>query len=94
MADTPALNLNDSWRVAYDPLQWIIQRRDGKGDTKSSGWRGVTFPGRVSTIQRVVREKRIEVNATASAVLQAWPEKHQHWLVGMETAEVSASARW
>lgn len=95
MADTPILSLNDRWRLAYDPLQWVVQRRDGKGDGKSSGWRGITYPGHVSTIWRTVGEKRISVTATASATLTAWPEKHGEWLAGVQDGvAVSASAVW
>jgi hypothetical protein len=31
--------LNSCWRVVDDPLQWILQRRDGKPGKKHSGSR-------------------------------------------------------
>src|SRR5262245_49561226 len=35
--------LNASWRVVDDPLQWILQRRKGKPRSRNSGWRGRSF---------------------------------------------------
>ena len=50
MADLPLfiLDAESRWRLAYDALQWIIQRRTQKPRTRSlkghaivdSGWRG------------------------------------------------------
>jgi hypothetical protein len=35
--------LNESWRVIDDPLQWILQRRKGNPRKKNSGWRSRSF---------------------------------------------------
>ena len=35
--------LNASWRVIDDPLQWILQRRKGNPRKKNPGWRSRSF---------------------------------------------------
>ena len=37
------VQLNASWRVIDDPLQWILQRRKGNPRKKNSGWRSRSF---------------------------------------------------
>ena len=42
MSDKQFLRLSDRWALAYDSLQWIIQKRESaKG--KPEQWRGVSF---------------------------------------------------
>src|SRR6478735_3608359 len=35
--------LNATWRVAADPLQWRLQRKKGNPRTRNSGWRDRSF---------------------------------------------------
>ena len=39
----PARQLNATWRVVVDPLQWRLQQAKGKPRTKNSGWRDRSF---------------------------------------------------
>ena len=48
--------LNASWRVVDDPLQWILQRRKGNPRKKSSGWQGRSFCRTRDALLRCVRE--------------------------------------
>jgi hypothetical protein len=41
--DRLVAQLNESWRVVDDPLQWILQRRKGNPRPKNSGWRDRSF---------------------------------------------------
>src|SRR5262245_57424372 len=35
--------LNETWRVVDDPLQWILQRRKGNPRSRNSGWKNRSF---------------------------------------------------
>ena len=35
--------LTETWRVIDDPLQWILQRKNGNPRKKNSGWQGRSF---------------------------------------------------
>ncbi len=51
MTGFPFLHLSKRWRLAYDPNQWIVQTRRGKG------WKGVAFVGsHKGVLERVLRE--------------------------------------
>ena len=90
-----AMDADGTWVLAYDDLQWVVQKRQRQPTRKSSGFEAVTFPGRVSTIWRTVRERHITVTATASATLTAWSASHREWLTGLQNGvDVSASAAW
>jgi len=56
MADIPFLQLSDNWRLAYDPLQWVIQKREGKQ------WRSEQFIASTrEVLMRCLREMEVEV---------------------------------
>ena len=88
MADLPLFDLDAAgrWRLAYDPLQWVIQRRKSKAPAASSDrspvrkptWRG-TDPPYVGLEKRVLRrciqERGIVLTAAAMARLDALPER-------------------
>ena len=71
--------LNESWRVVDDPLQWILQRRKGNPRDKSSGWRGRSFCRTRDALLRCVREQCGEIDANSLAVLKALPDWHPDW---------------
>src|SRR5262249_57055606 len=35
--------LNETWRIVDDPLQWILERRKGNPRSKNSGWENRSF---------------------------------------------------
>jgi hypothetical protein len=68
--------LNKNWRVADDPLQWILQRRKGNPRKKNSGWIDRSFCTTRHGLLRCVRELCGEVDDEALAQLRAFPEFH------------------
>ena len=67
--------LNATWRVVYDPLQWRLQRRKGNPRSKNSGWRDRSFCTTREGLLRCVREY-CDVDPAAVAKLAALPEHH------------------
>ena len=63
-------DLNDRWRVIDDPLQWILQHREGKR------WRDRSFCRSRSGLQRCVREYSGPVDCVALLQIEALPEWH------------------
>ena len=68
--------LNDRWRIADDPLQWLLQRRRGKPDKKHSGWSNRSFCRTREGLLRCVREYCGIVDAEALAWIEALPDFH------------------
>ena len=68
--------LNSGWRVVDDPLQWILQRRDGKSSNKNSGWRGRSFCRTREALLRCVKDYCGIVDAEALKQIEALPEWH------------------
>jgi len=62
--------LNTGWQVVDDPLQWILQRREG------SRWRNRSFCRTREGLLRCVREYCGVVDAEALARLEALPDFH------------------
>jgi hypothetical protein len=71
--------LNTSWRVKDDPLQWILQRKKGNPRKKNSGWRGRSFCRTREALLRCIRDYCGEVDVLALAKVQALPEWHPDW---------------
>jgi hypothetical protein len=68
--------LNKSWRVMDDPLQWVLQRRKGNPRKKNSGWQDRSFCTTREALLRCIREYCGDVDQNALADLQALPEHH------------------
>ena len=71
--------LNASWRVVDDPLQWILQRRKGNPRKKSLGWQGRSFCRTRDALLRCVREYCGEIDLEALSMLKDLPEWHPDW---------------
>jgi hypothetical protein len=85
--------LNESWRVVDDPLQWMLQRRKGNPRDKNSGWRGRSFCRTREALLRCIREYCCSpdedetrcireyrgVDAAALQQVRAFPEWHIDW---------------
>jgi hypothetical protein len=54
--------LNESWRVIDDPLQWRLQRKKGNSREKNSGWVDRSFCTTREGLLRRVREYCNEAN--------------------------------
>ena len=68
--------LNATWRVMDDPLQWRLQRRKGNPRKKNSGWRDRSFCTTREGLLRCVREYCGDVEPAALAKLTALPEHY------------------
>ena len=100
MADKPLFTLDAEarWRLAFDPLQWIVQRRVGtprrrgsdSAAMRSTGWRGTDYVGlEKRVLYRCIAERGIVLTAEAQARLDALPEKFADFIaapVGFEAA--------
>ena len=74
MSDAPFLQLSDNWRLASDPLQWVIQRREGKQ------WRSVQFIASTrEVLTRCLREMGAVVDKEAQLELDNLPGTFQEW---------------
>ena len=49
--------LNDRWRIRLDdPLQWILEYREGALGKKSTGYKGRSYCTQRGTLKRCIRE--------------------------------------
>jgi hypothetical protein len=71
--------LNETWRVIDDPLQWILQLRKGNPRKKNPGWRGRSFCRTRKALLRCIREYCGEVDVGALARVKSLPEWHSDW---------------
>ena len=101
MADQPLFTLDATgrWRLAYDQLQWVVQRRDGSArrcdvpGARNSGWRAVSFiAGEKRVLPRVLREKAVVLTPEAQARLDALPERFVDFLAEQDGAPVGFEA--
>ena len=68
--------LNATWRVVADPLQWRLQRKKGNPRTRNSGWRDRSFCTTRDGLLRCVREYCGDVEPAALAKLTTLPEHY------------------
>ena len=96
MADKPLFNLDAEgrWRLAYDPRQWVVQRRAGEPCRRGSdsaamrrtGWRAVSFVGSTKRVlARVLGEKGVVLTTEAQARLDALPERFMAFLAEIDS---------
>ena len=92
MTDKQFLRLSERWALAYDSLQWIIQKRESaKG--KPEKWRGVSF---ISSDRDILvltlREKGIVPDLGKMEEVLALPNTFREWYA-QRPAEEDAVAR-
>ena len=72
---SPVIALNDRWRVRLnDPLQWILERRQGRQSARRTGWVGSSFCATRRALIRNIREDCGEVDPEALCQVEALPE--------------------
>lgn len=71
------VKLNERWRVADDPLQWILEVRKGRTTSKSKGWRSRSFCTTRTGLRRSIDQLCGPVNLEALALIDALPEHHR-----------------
>ncbi len=98
MADA-LVQLNANWRVADDPPQWALQRRDGKQRARASGWAGRKFIRNRDHLLRRIEELCGTVDPNAVEVIETWPDGYATWKLqeiqaraGHENGPYSASS--
>ncbi len=92
MADRQFLRLSERWALAYDNLQWIIQKRESaKG--KPEQWRGVSFiSSNRDILVLTLREKDIVPDLGKMEAVLALPDTFKEW-IAQRRAEEEAGAR-
>jgi hypothetical protein len=68
--------LNPNWRVVDDPLQWILQRKQGNPRKKNSGWQDRSFCTTREGLLRCIRDYCGDVEPTCLAGVTALPSYH------------------
>ncbi len=98
MTDRPLFILDSEkrWRLAFDPNQWVIQRKKGAtrrsegSGIRDSGWRGVFFIGcEKRVLDRCLRENGIILTPEAREAVDSLPESFLEWLVARDRAEAA-----
>src|SRR5262249_38282557 len=99
--------LNETWRILDDPLQWLLQRRKGNPRTKNSGWENRSFCTTRDALLRCIREYCCSpdegqsrciheyrgVSPVALQQVRALPERHLDWAQTDEFSEPTSRAR-
>ncbi len=104
MTDKPLfiLDADARWRLAYDRLQWVVQRRTQKPRARrlkghaivDSGWRGTDYIGPENgsekrILRRCIAERGVVLTPEAQARLEALPDRFADFIaapVGIEDA--------
>ncbi len=83
LADRPIvvtfpITLNDRWRIADDPLQWILQVRKGQAG-KKSGYRARSFCASRTGLTRCILDNFGDLYPGALTRIDLLPDLHQDW---------------
>ena len=94
MADRQFLRLSDRWALAYDNLQWIIQRRGGFDKKRGRwNWEALSF---ISSSRDILvltlREKGIVPDPGKMEEVLALPHTFKQWIAQRQAGE-DAEAR-
>ncbi len=87
MTDKQFLRLSERWALAYDSLQWIIQKRESaKG--KSEKWRGVSFiSSNRESLVLPLRETGIVPDLGKMEEVLALPYTFKEWIAQRQALE-------
>lgn len=93
MTDRQFLRLSERWALAYDSLQWIIQKRESaKG--KSEKWRGVSFiSSNRDILVLTLREKGVVPDLGKLEEVLALPYTFKEWLAQQQAREAAVAQR-
>ena len=89
MADKQFLKLSERWALAYDSLQWIIQRR-GSVDKRSGKcrWNGESFiSSNRDILVLTLREKGIVPDLGKMEEVLALPDTFKEWIAQRRAGE-------
>ena len=68
------VQLNDSWRVADDPPQWTLERRNS-----ATRWQAVKYIRGRDHLLRRIHELCGDVDSQALEVIRSWPTGYVQW---------------
>ncbi len=72
--------LSENWELAYDPLQWILQKRCVDKIREGYYWQGKHFIAeRKRILLRVIDENNIEVDEASKKYLEDLPDTFRAW---------------
>ncbi len=92
MTDKQFLRLSERWALAYDSLQWIIQKRES-AKCKSEKWRGVSFiSSNRDILVLTLREKGVVPDLGKMEEVLALPYTFKEWIAQRQALE-DADAR-
>ena len=92
MTDKQFLKLNDRWALAYDSLQWVLQRR-GSVDKRSGErrWKGESFiSSNRDILVLTLREKGIVPDLGKMEEVLALPYTFREWIAQRRAEEEAA----
>ena len=89
MNDTQFLRLSDRWALAYDPLQWIIQRRGGFDKKRGKwNWQALSFiSSNRDILLLTLRKKGAVIDAGKMEEVLALPYSFKEWLAAQQARE-------
>ena len=74
------VQLNDAWRVADDPPQWVLEKRVREPQPgKTSGWQARKYIRSTDHLLKRIRELCGEVDPQAGEIIQSWPLGYVSW---------------
>ncbi len=92
------VQLNDSWRIADDPPQWVLEKRVREPQPgKTSGWQARKYIRTTAHLLKRIGEMCGTVDSEAIEIIRSWPRGYVTWKAremqrgaGPETAPYSA----
>lgn len=81
---TMPIRINGGWAVGFDRLQFIIYRLNS---AKSEAWAGRFFPSGRPTIERFIRENKLDVLPEAREQLEKLPEKFSTFIQAVNASD-------
>ena len=95
MSDKQFLRLNDRWALAYDSLQWIIQRRGGFDKTRGRwNWQAESFiSSNRDILVLTLREKEAVIDPDKMAEVLALPYTFREWISRRQGREAAGRRR-
>ncbi len=79
MADA-LVQLNDSWRVADDPPQWVLEKRVRQPQPgKTSGWQARKYIRTTDHLLKRIDEMCGTVDSKAIEIIRSWPVGYVTW---------------
>jgi len=95
MADRQFLRLSERWALAYDSLQWIIQRRGGFDEKRDQwNWQALSFiSSNRDILVLTLREKGAVIDSEKMEEVLALPHTFKEWIGRRQGQEATGRRR-